>query len=64
MSDEVVRETITVQADGRMTIPDKIRKALNINQQKAFCEIETYGKDKAVIRVMSRWAPNKSEAKP
>ena len=56
MSDEVVRETITVQADGRTTIPDKIRKALNINQQKAFCEIETLSKDKAVIRVMTRWS--------
>jgi len=56
---EPVRETITVQADGRTTIPDKIREHLQIKGQKAFCEIETYGKDKALIRVMSRWKPNK-----
>jgi len=54
---ESVRETITVQADGRTTIPDKIREHLQIKGQKAFCEIETYGEDKALIRVMNRWTP-------
>jgi bifunctional DNA-binding transcriptional regulator/antitoxin component of YhaV-PrlF toxin-antitoxin module len=58
-TDETVRETITIQPDGRTTIPDKIREHLQIKGQKAFCEIETYGKDKAVIRVMTRWTPNK-----
>jgi len=56
---ETLRETATIQPDGRTTIPDGIRKALNIYNQKAFIEIETYGKDKAVIRIMSRWTPNK-----
>ena len=60
---EPVRETITVQADGRTTIPEKIREHLEIKGQKAFCEIETYGKDKALIRVMTRWAPNKEVVK-
>jgi len=59
MSAEVIRETITVQADGRTTIPEKIREHLQIKGLKAFCEVQIYGKDKALIRVMSCWAPTK-----
>jgi len=57
--DEAIRETITVQADGRTTIPDKIREHLKIKGQKAFCDITTFGPNKALITVMSRWIPNK-----
>lgn len=64
MSDETVRETITVQADGRTTIPDKIREYLQIKGQKAFCEIETCGKRGALIRIISKWAPSKKGTRP
>jgi len=57
MSDETVRETIIVQADGRTTIPDIIRGHLKIKGQKAFCDITTFGPNKALITVMSRWTP-------
>jgi len=56
---EPIRETITVQADGRTTIPDKIRERWGIKGLKAFCEIETVGKEKGFIRVMNRWTPTK-----
>jgi bifunctional DNA-binding transcriptional regulator/antitoxin component of YhaV-PrlF toxin-antitoxin module len=52
-----VREIVTVQADGRMTIPDVIRKAVDIHEQKAFCEVSVYGKDKILLTIMSRWKP-------
>jgi bifunctional DNA-binding transcriptional regulator/antitoxin component of YhaV-PrlF toxin-antitoxin module len=54
---EQVRETVTIQADGRMTIPDIIRKAVNIYEQKAFCEVSVYGEDKILLIVISRWKP-------
>jgi len=56
---EPVRETGTIQPDGRTTIPDKTRKALGIEGLKAFFEIETHGRDKAVIHIMTRWTPSK-----
>jgi bifunctional DNA-binding transcriptional regulator/antitoxin component of YhaV-PrlF toxin-antitoxin module len=56
---EQVRETVTVQADGRMTIPDLIRKAVDVYGKKAFCEATVYGKDKILLTVLSRWQPNK-----
>jgi len=55
---EVVRDTVTIQADGRMTIPDVVRKAVNIQGQKAFCQAENYGKDKILLTIMNRWTPN------
>jgi bifunctional DNA-binding transcriptional regulator/antitoxin component of YhaV-PrlF toxin-antitoxin module len=59
MSDETVRETATIQPDGRTTIPDAIRKAVNIYEQKAFCQVENYGKDKILLTILSRWTPTK-----
>jgi bifunctional DNA-binding transcriptional regulator/antitoxin component of YhaV-PrlF toxin-antitoxin module len=58
---EQVRETVTIQADGRMTIPDIIRKAVDIYEQKAFCEVSVYGKDKILLTIMSRWKPPASK---
>jgi len=55
---EIVRDTVTIQADGRMTIPDGVRKAVNIQGQKAFCQAENYGKDKILLTIMNRWTPN------
>lgn len=54
---KTVRDTVTLQADGRMTIPDEVRKAVNVYGQKAFLQVENYGKDKILITVLSRWSP-------
>jgi len=54
---ETVRDTVTIQLDGRVTIPDEVRKAVNIYGQKGFCNIENYGKDKILLTVLSRWKP-------
>lgn len=59
--EEKVRETVTIQADGRMTIPDIVRKATNIYGQKAFCQIENYGKDKILLTILNRWEPPKTK---
>jgi len=61
---EVVRDTVTIQADGRMTIPDGVRKAVNIQGQKAFCQAENYGKDKILLTIMSVWEPPKTKRNP
>lgn len=55
---ETVRDTVTIQTDGRMTIPDEVRKAVKIYGQKAFCQAENYGPDKILLTIMSRWTPN------
>jgi bifunctional DNA-binding transcriptional regulator/antitoxin component of YhaV-PrlF toxin-antitoxin module len=54
---ETIRDTLEIGEDGRLTIKEPIRKALNIQDQKAFCEIETIGKDKIVIVILRRWSP-------
>jgi len=55
---ETIRKTVTIQPEGRMVIPDEIREILNIKNQKAFCQIEVYGKDKALITILTRWNPD------
>lgn len=57
MSAETVRDTVTIQLDGRITIPDEVRKAINIYGHKAFCQIENYGENKILLTVLSRWTP-------
>lgn len=52
---------MTIQTDGRVTIPDKVRKALKLEGMKAFCAVENYGEDKILLTVLSRWEPNKNE---
>lgn len=59
---ETVRETATVQADGRVTIPDAIRKAVNIYQAKAFVQAEAYGKNKILLTVLTKWEPPKTKS--
>jgi bifunctional DNA-binding transcriptional regulator/antitoxin component of YhaV-PrlF toxin-antitoxin module len=54
---EPIRETLTLQPDGRLVVPDAIRQALNVKGLKAFCQIEVYGKDKALITILTRWEP-------
>jgi hypothetical protein len=61
---ETVRDTITVQADGRTTIPDSVRVAIGIDKQKAFCQVETYGKDKFLVTVLTKWMPNPQRKGP
>jgi len=53
------RDVVTVQADGRMTITDAIRKATGIDGKKSFCQLEVYGKnkDKILITILNRWDP-------
>jgi bifunctional DNA-binding transcriptional regulator/antitoxin component of YhaV-PrlF toxin-antitoxin module len=58
MSEETVRDTITVQADGRTTIPNSVRVAVGIDKQKAFCQVENFGKDKFLVTVLTKWMPN------
>jgi len=48
-----------ISENGRLTVPEVVRRALDIHNRVAFCEIETYGTDKAVLRIMSRWSPNR-----
>jgi len=59
-----VRDTITVQADGRTTIPDSVRAARGIKGKKAFCQVETFGKDKILLTIMSTWTPNPKRKGP
>lgn len=61
---ETVRDTVTVQADGRMTIPGDVRKAVGIYGQKAFCQAENYGADKILLTIMNRWTPPKNKRNP
>ncbi len=56
---EKIRETCEGGADGRITIPAKIQHAVNIKGQKFYCQAENYGKDKILLTIMSRWAPDK-----
>jgi len=56
---EIVRETLEIAEDGRTTIKETIRKAVDIVDKKAFCQIENYGKDKIVITILSRWQPTR-----
>jgi len=56
---EIVRETLEISEDGRTTIKENLRKVLDIDGKKAFCQIENYGKDKIVITILNRWVPIK-----
>jgi bifunctional DNA-binding transcriptional regulator/antitoxin component of YhaV-PrlF toxin-antitoxin module len=55
---ETVREVMTLGADGRMTIPDKVRRITDLINKKAFCTVENYGRDKILIIIESRWTPS------
>jgi len=63
MSDEAetVRETSELGEDGRNTMPESIRKARDIMGKKAYLQWETYGKDKILLTILSRWRPSKSK---
>ena len=54
---EVARATMTLGADGRLTIPDEVRKKTDIYNKKAFCTVENYGQNKILITIESRWTP-------
>ena len=58
--EETVRETMTLGADGRMTVPDKVRKKTDVYNKKAFCTVENYGPNKILITIESRWIPGHS----
>jgi bifunctional DNA-binding transcriptional regulator/antitoxin component of YhaV-PrlF toxin-antitoxin module len=64
MSEEPVRGTMTVQADGRTTIPDSVREARGLKGKKAFFEVETFGKDKILLTIMSTWTPDPKRKGP
>lgn len=61
---EQIRETAQMQADGRICIPRDILKALDVLNKKAWCECETYGKDKILITVLSKWMPPEKNSSP
>lgn len=54
---EKVRQTITLQKDGRSTVTGDIRKAVKIDGKKAFCKVTEYGKDKVLLTVLHRCDP-------
>jgi len=57
--DEHARAQGTIQADGRLCIPDSILNTLDIMDKKAFVDIEIYGKDKIVVTIIGKWTPSK-----
>jgi len=61
MSDDVVvRETSELSEDGRNTMPESIRKARDVMGKKAYLQWETYGKDKILITILTKWSPQKT----
>lgn len=55
--EETVRAVLTVLEDGRLTIPRSVRKIVGIDERKAFCQVENYGKDKILLTILNRWQP-------
>lgn len=54
----IIRETSELGVNGRITIPDKVREAVDVKGKKAYCQIENYGKDKVLITILNRWQPS------
>jgi hypothetical protein len=58
-------EIISVDEDGRFTLPQNLRKKVNVHGRslfgcKAFVEATPYGPEKILLRVMSCWVPTKA----
>lgn len=56
---ETVRETCEGGADGRMTIPDAVQRAVNIKGKKVYYQVENYGENKILLTILNRWEPDK-----
>jgi hypothetical protein len=54
---EIVRDTLEIGTDGRLTVQEPIRKVVGIFGMKAYCQIENYGKNKILITILNRWKP-------
>lgn len=55
----ISKEGAIIRLDGRTTIPDAIRKAVNIEGLKAICEVENYGENKILLTILTRFKPTK-----